>query len=215
MGNWVDFLAGTNILEKRHSKINGNLTVVKDLAWGTHIQAGGVTQSGGVAETVWRTSLRTIVNSRLSIDDCLILGLGGGSIAKLVRKNWPKCHITGVEIDPIMVDLGKKYLNLDKYKVDIKIIDAQKFCHQPSAISYQLICIDMYIGNDVPKKFEQLEFIKEVEGMLANDGMTIFNRLYYGPKRASAIKFQQKLESVFGRVEPIYPEANVMFVCSR
>ena len=97
----MDFLIGTKILEKRKSKYNGEIKVIRNLAFGTYIQAGGITQSGGIVEDFWKETLKKIKHQSLTINNCLILGLGGGSAAKLVRKFWPEAKITGVDIDRI------------------------------------------------------------------------------------------------------------------
>ena len=60
MGKLENFLSGAKILEEVKSPINGKLTVMRDLAWGVHIQADGITQSGGVAEKVWNSSLKKV-----------------------------------------------------------------------------------------------------------------------------------------------------------
>ncbi|MBI2103535.1 fused MFS/spermidine synthase [Candidatus Woesebacteria bacterium] len=217
MNKLQQVLSGQKILEEVDSPINGHLVVKRDLAWGTYIQANGVTQSGGVAELVWRSTLRKVKGKRQEVKDCLILGLGGGSIAKIVRKNWPSAKITGVEIDPIMVELGNRHLALGNRKVEIVISDAYKFCKSsaqslvPSA--FDLICVDLYCGDKYPKKFESLDYIQLVRTVLANAGMAVFNRLYYGEKRKEAVKFGNKLEKVFSNVEWFYPEANLMFIC--
>ena len=224
-----DFLSGIKILEEVESPINGKIQVVRSLGLGTYIQVEGLTQSGGVVNEVWKTTLRKLKNKRTKeLKNCLILGLGGGSAAKLVRKFWPDAKITGVEIDPIMVNLGKKYLKLDAVGVDVMIDDAENFLstisHQPLrardpqgsatlVISYDLILVDLYIGRDVPEKFESENYIHLVRSLLERSGIAIFNRLYYAEKRKEAEKFGEKLEKTFSKVERIFPEANVMFVC--
>jgi len=214
----MDFLAGIKVLEEVESPINGKLTVVRDLAWGTYIKGGGLTQSGGVAEKVWRTALQKLQTSKTpNIQKVLILGLGGGGIAKIVRKNWPQAKIVGVDVDPIIVGLGKKYLGLDKLGVEIIIQDAFVFLtsHQsPITNHYDLVCIDMYVGDQVPKKFETDAFLKLVLEILTSEGVAVFNRLYYGEKRKEAEEFHRKLIQIFEKVRPVYPEANVMYVCS-
>src|SRR3989344_1007167 len=119
-------MLGTKILEERKSKYNGQLRVVRTLGMGTYIQANGLTQSGGIVESIWRKTLKAISHKPLVISNCVILGLGGGTAAKLIRKYWPGAKITGVEIDPIMVELGKKYLDLSD-EIEIEIGDARKF----------------------------------------------------------------------------------------
>jgi len=211
-----DFLSGIKILEEVTSPINGKIQVVRSLGLGNYIQVEGLTQSGGVVNEVWRTTLRKIRSTKSEIRNCLILGLGGGSAAKLVRKFWPDAKIAGVEIDPIMVNLGKKYLKLDAVGVDVIIDDAYKFVANSSKLiaqSYDLILVDLYIGYDVPEKFQSENYIHLVRSLLVRSGTAVFNRLYFGEKRKEAEKFGEKLEKVFSKVERIFPEANVMFVC--
>ncbi|KKR44389.1 MAG: hypothetical protein UT76_C0005G0015 [Candidatus Woesebacteria bacterium GW2011_GWB1_40_12] len=105
-------MLGTKVIEEKKSEFNGNLKVMSTLGMGTYIQSDGLTQSGGIVETIWKQTLRRINHQPSTINHCLILGLGGGTVAKLVRKKWPEAKITGVDIDPIMVELGEKYLGL-------------------------------------------------------------------------------------------------------
>jgi len=140
-------MLGLKILEEVTSPINGKVSVVKSLGLGTYIQVENLTQSGGVVYDVWRDTLKEIKNLKLEIKNCLILGLGGGSAATLVQKYWPNSKITGVDIDPIMVEMGKKYMGLTG--VEAIIEDAEKFLltisRQPSTIKYDLVLVDTYL----------------------------------------------------------------------
>jgi len=166
---------------------------------GTYIQCNGLTQSGGIVETIWKQTLRKLRIKKEEIRNILILGLGGGTVAKLLRKKYPKAKIVGVEIDPVMIELGKKYLNLDKYNIDFKITDATKI----KIKEYDLVIVDMYLGD----KYVDLA------GFHPASKITIFNRLYYGDKKQEALEFGQKLKKVFKKVDVFYPTANVMFFC--
>ena len=200
-------MLGTKILEERESKYNGHLKVVKTLGMGTYIQAGGLTQSGGIVETIWRSTLRQVHSTKYKVQRILILGLGGGTVAKLLRKKYPKAKITGVEIDPIMIELGKKYLDLDKYNINIKIMNANKFKFG----LYDLVIVDTYLG-DICVDIESLGSSNE-ESDLAMAKITIFNRLYFGDKRPDTVRFGNNLEKIFKKVTWFYPEANLMFLC--
>jgi len=210
------FLTGHKVLETVKSKYNGEVVVLYDLAWGTHIKAGGLTQSGGVVEKVWRTALQKIRSTKHEIRNVLILGWGGGSIAKIVREFWPVSKITGVDIDEEMVRLGKKYMKLDKWDVDVHIGDGLAFCEKgvQDGDIYDLICIDLYHGQEYPKQFEKIEFIKLTKRLSNEGGTVIYNRLYYDEKRALAHKFEEMLDKEFEKVDVVFPEANVMFLCS-
>jgi len=205
---------GTKILEERKSEYNGKLSVSKTLGFGTYIQSDGLTQSGGIVETIWRSTLRSVKHRSSIINHCLVLGLGGGTVAKLIKKNWPEAKITGVDIDPEMVELGKKYLGLDGTNIEIKIGDALKELERVKS-KFDLIIVDLYNGDRFPEKFETENYMRLVELHLAKGGLAVFNRLYYGDKRPEAVKFGNGLKKVFDKVDWFYPEANLMLICSK
>ncbi len=209
---------GTKILEEGESEYNGKLVVAKSFGYGTYIQSDGLTQSGGIVETIWKSTLRSIKHKSLTINHCLILGLGGGTVAKLIGKYWPEAKITGVDIDPAMVKLGEKYLGLDREHVQVEIGDALDFlAHHPSPKikNYDLIIIDLYNGDKFPEKFETENYMRLVGLHLAKGGLAVFNRLYFGDKRSMAVRFGRKLEKVFTKVDWFYPEANLMLICKK
>lgn len=203
------------VLEEIESKYNGHIKVMWNLGLGKYIQAGGLTQSGGIVESIWREVLRKVKNDSRTLKNVLILGLGGGSAAKVVRKNWPQAKIIGVDIDEVIVNLGKKYLSLDEKVVDIRILDAMNFVsgEVKRKNQYELICIDLYNGDNFPEKFESDVFLKDVKRIMTKDGIVIFNRLYGSDHRSESMKFGRKLEKNFIDVEYVYPQANVVFFC--
>ena len=211
-------MLGTKVIEEKKSEFNGNLKVMSTLGMGTYIQSDGLTQSGGIVETIWKQTLRRINHQPSTINHCLILGLGGGTVAKLVRKKWPEAKITGVDIDPIMVELGEKYLGLREFDVDTKIGDAFDYLikYQSSAINhFDLIIADLYNGDKYPEKFETSAFFSKINTFVSDGGMVIFNRLYFGDNRPKAVKFGRKLENFFKKADWVYPEANLMFLCHK
>ena len=109
-----------------------------------------------------------------------------------------------------------KYLGLASVKVNIKTDDAIEFCQKVLAENkkYDLVLIDIYVGDKVPEKFETEDFVNNVKGLVADNGTCVFNRLFFDKNKGYAIHFGKKLEKYFTKVTPIYPEANVMFVCS-
>ncbi|HTK03209.1 MAG TPA: hypothetical protein VL401_00375 [Alphaproteobacteria bacterium] len=193
----------TKILETRQSKFNGNIRVLKTLGMGVYIQSEGLTQSGGIVSTIWKTTLSKIRSTNIEIRKVLILGLGGGTVAKIVREYYPTAKITGVDIDPIMIELGEKYLNLKADKIYIQ--DACKVV--PG--KFDLVIVDLYQGDKFPKKFESEKFLQ----LLAKNNLVIFNRLYYKNKKEESLEFGKKLQKYFKKVDCYYPPANLMFVC--
>lgn len=198
------------ILGEVESKFNGRIKVVWSLGLGKYIQAGGLTQSGGIVESIWRDALKKVNSKKKNAKSVLILGLGGGSAAKVVHKNWPEARITGVDIDRVIVELGKRYLGLDKVEVEIKIEDAYEFT---SNRKYDLVLVDLYNGDKFPEKFEKNEFIGNIKKILGKNGIIVFNRLYGSDHRNESMMFGRKLETNFVHVDYMYPQANVALIC--
>lgn len=44
-----------------------------------------------------------------ALKSVLVLGLGGGALCTYLHQAYPHFKVDGVEIDPIMVELAKKY----------------------------------------------------------------------------------------------------------
>ena len=216
MGFFGSLLKGETVLEEVTSPANGKITVHKSLAWGTYLSVGNLTQSGGVVRDIWKSTLTKLKKENSDVKDCLILGIGGGSNAQLVRKFWQYSRITGIDFDQVIVDLGKKYLGLDDINVKLIVSDAYEFVENEAKFDhkYDLILIDLYVGSEYPFVFESDEFIKHIKSLLHEQGRVIFNRLYSDEKRSSASKFGQKLEKTFSKVEYFYPQANLMLICS-
>ena len=207
----MKFPTVNKVLEEVDSPINGKIRVVRSLGLGTYIQVENLTQSGGLVDGFWRHSLGGIKKKKLEVKNCLILGLGGGSAAMRVKKLWGEAEITGVDVDPLMIELGRKYLGLTG--LEVVISDAGDFIKRGNK-KYDLILVDTYVGYEFPKKFEEMGFLTAVKKSLAPAGIAVFNRLYMADKRPQAVEFGEKLEKVFKKVDAVYPEANVMFICS-
>ena len=188
-------MLGNKILETRKSKYNGEIVVKKTLGLGTYIQVGGITQSGKIIEQIWKKALKRVKNEK--IESCLVLGLGGGSVAGLLRKYFPKAKIIGVEIDPVMVGLGKKYLGLNDNNVEIIIQDAKTY--KLPANTYDLVIVDTYLGR---------EYVEIAGALLAGSGIVMVNKLGSYDEN-----FKKKLEKLFGSVETVEPLANTIYIC--
>lgn len=211
----MDILTGTKILEKVKSKYNGEIIVVRDFTFGTYIKVNGLTQSGNLIKEIWITTIKKTKLNKSDIKTGLLLGLGGGSVVHVWKNFWPEIKISAVDIDEKMVEMGKKHMKLDTKDIKIIISDAQNSAKNFKAknIKFDLIGVDLYCGDNYPEKFESEKFPKLLKSLLSDNGVIIFNRLYYGDKRAKSAKFGKMLEKIFTKVIVVYPEANVMFVC--
>ncbi len=76
----------------------------------------------------------------------LVLGLGGGSAARVVRALAPDATITGVEYDAEVVAAARKHFDLDDLHMEVIVADAREFLlHEKRR--FDLIIDDIFIGN--------------------------------------------------------------------
>jgi spermidine synthase len=165
-----------------------------------------------VVGAIWKATFRKIKKAKKKVRKVLILGLGGGTAATLIQKYWPGADIIGVDIDPLIIELGRKYLGLTGVRVVVNDAKAYLLRNRPKS-EYNLVIVDTYLGYEYPKAFEKEEFLLLVKKSLAPGGMAVFNRLYFSEKRTFSQKFADKLEKIFTSVERYFPEANLMLLC--
>jgi len=211
-------LFNKDILEKFQSSFNGEILVVKELSGKIVMRVGGISQSGGLVEKIWRQSLSNIQYLISDINSVLILGLGCGTVAELINEKWPKAQMTGIEIDPAVVKIGKKYFGLDKIG-ELKIIigDAiQKITNPQLPVTnhpFDLILIDLYRGQEFPKEAESEQFLNGLKKILNKDGLIIFNRLNFGNHKTRTAGFMEKLKKTFPKVAVKNTEFNLFISC--
>lgn len=182
-----------------HSKINGDIKVVKFFGK-NRIIAGNHTQSGEYVEDLLGRALDKIPTKE--IHHILLLGLGGGSVIKRINSLYPQANIVGVEIDPAMVDIGKKYLDLERAKnLEVVIEDAFSYVKKAKKNAYDVIIVDLFLGIDFPKQAESDEFLTNLASLLAPHGTIIVNRLYTGQQENEVDAFVNKMKHHFKRVE--------------
>ena len=75
----------------------------------------------------------------------LVLGLGGGSAARLARALAPRARIVGVEIDARVVALARRRLGLGELGVEVVCADAERFLAGCSE-RFDAVLADVFVG---------------------------------------------------------------------
>lgn len=120
---------------------------------------------------------------RNDVQNVLILGFGLGSIPYMLEKTYGKDYsYTGVEIDEAVIYLASKYV-LDELSSEIELVcaDASIFVQQ-NQVLYDMICIDLFIDDEIPEVFLTTAFLEDVKECLSQSGFIVFNHLYYYAK---------------------------------
>lgn len=178
-------------LFKGQSQINGEVKIVEYFGGNRRLFASKFAQSrtldkNGRSEFCWDA----FVDVARGLDEgssILILGLAAGTGASSLRQTHPKVEIDGVEIDPLMVELGNKYFDLEKAKVNIFLEDAARFVEKANK-KYDLIFVDVFVGGEVPSFVFRSDFIEKLKALLKPTSKVIFNKIYNNLDEAKEIK---------------------------
>ena len=111
-----------------------------------------------------------------SVENILILGMGGGSIIHSLRNTFQYTkNIVAVEIDPEIIRLAKQEFGITSSE-NLQIIEGDAFEFvKTSKEKFRLIIIDLFIDLSVPPIFYGKEFCENVSKLLAKNGSIIFN----------------------------------------
>jgi spermidine synthase len=132
----------------------------------------------------------------------LILGLGGATIPKQFIRSYPDVIVDAVEVDPMVVQVAKKYFALeDSDRLRIHVSDARTFVRRSSA-TWDLIIVDVAstnrYGDTMPPHLVTREFFEELTGHLAADGIVHFHCAFHQSKLWPAL--HKTMGSVFPSV---------------
>ena len=135
--------------------------------------------SYGSLQRILRLGLKNIGYEKIAVmNQILILGVGGGSVIKtLVDEIKFKGSITGVEIDPEIINIANTYFKLDEIKnLTIVIDDAFEFVLKTKA-KYDLIIIDIFQDTTMPNFLFETFFTNRVCSLLKSRGFILFNTM--------------------------------------
>ena len=122
--------------------------------------------------------------------------------------------VIGIDIDPVMIDMGNKYFNLDTYK-NLKVINVDAFKWlKTNKSKFDVIYVDMYQGREVPKQGETAKFLHRIKTTLSDRGVAVFNRLAVKENKHANKTFVQKLEKEFDAVKRINTPVNQVYAAS-
>ena len=191
---------------KTSSSINGEIKVVEQFGRNS-MRVGGLEQSGPMVKSIWAKTLRKVTKpSRV-----LVLGLGGGTVVRLVNKKWPRAKIVGLEIDGKIIKVAKRFFGLSEVE-NLKVIKANALGYfrvlAGGYKKFDLILVDLYLGDKFPKEAQDEKFFKSLEKILKKEGEVVFNRL----KTDETEEFEKALKASFLRVKKIKTAANDFFL---
>ena len=133
----------------------------------------------------------------------LVLGLGGGVIPREMHHYFPTLEIDVVEIDPVILKIARQFFGFcEDDKLRVHIADGRMFIkkqlRRDPVPKYDLVILDAFNSDYIPFHLMTKEFLEEVKGVLAADGVVIANVFYSNRLFDAELK---TFLAVFGRCQ--------------
>ena len=132
----------------------------------------------------------------------LVVGLGGATLPRFVRKYYPDATIDAVDIDPDVVQVAKQFFGFSEdSRMHAHVADGRRFIEQAQA-PYDLIFLDAYGASSVPAHMTTAEFLRAVRKALRPDGVVVGN-LWSGDHNDFYPAMVRTYEEVFATVKVV------------
>lgn len=106
--------------------------------------------------------------------NALILGLGGGTVARLLQARWGDVHIVGVDDSPAIVSIAQAAGWLPTNGVQIVLRDAFEYV-QACQEHFDYVAVDLFRGERVPQRAFGKTFLRRLSSLLEPRGRMAIN----------------------------------------
>jgi spermidine synthase len=108
--------------------------------------------------------------------DVLMIGLGGGSLAKFIRKQRPQAHVTAVEIDPRVIAAARAHFELPPDDETLSVIEADGALYvRQHPGSADVILLDGFDAGNQVESLATQTFYAACRRVLRPGGMLVVN----------------------------------------
>ncbi|NDI99045.1 methyltransferase domain-containing protein [Flavobacterium sp. LaA7.5] len=205
-------------IHKKKSSISKNLEVT----WNNGqlvLDSRNTNYSYGSLQRVLRKGLSYIGHDRIrKFNTILVLGVAGGSVIKtLVDEIQFKGKITGVEIDPQVIEIAYKYFELNQIEnLEIVIDDAFEFVLKTKE-KYDLIIIDIFQDTVMPNFLFEDFFINRINFLLNVNGFILFNTMTLNKKdKDRNLRYRTRFDENYSvRTYPKIEDHNELFTIKK
>jgi len=112
----------------------------------------------------------------------LVLGLGGGVIPRELRHYFPEATIDVAEIDAEVLRVAREYFHFkEDAKLKVHVEDGRMFVRKrlrDKGAKYDMVILDAFTSEYIPYHLMTREFLEQVKGILAEEGVIVANVFY-------------------------------------
>jgi spermidine synthase len=152
--------------------------------------------SFGGLHVLFDTFFKQMRVKQYDIRTVLLLGMGAGSVISLLKEKYKiDCAITAIEKDDVVIELAKKYFQIEKHK-SLSIVNDDAFEYVKTTYKkFDLIISDIFIEGNVPEQFASPGYIHNLKRISNKNSCLIYNKMTENPKHKKEVKAFEKLFS--------------------
>lgn len=150
-------------------------------------------------EVVYTRSMMAFLLFKPEPREVLMIGLGGGSLAKFVYHRIPEASVTAVEVNPQVVSIARQYFLLppDDERLRVLVGDGVEYVAR-RGLRADVLVVDGYDAEAQVEALATLPFYRDCARVLGEEGILVVN-LWGGDRNFSACV--ERLRTAFdGRV---------------
>jgi len=152
---------------------------------------------------------------KIEAKNCLLLGLGMGSVFQLLEKHYANpLELIAVDIDPVVIELFSKYIKPQlKNSLNIYEVDAGDWIASNQK-PFDIVIVDVFIDDVVPNKFLSVEFLEELQTSMSQEACLFYNLLAMSPldKEKAKRYFEARFKQVFKKGHIIETKNNYILI---
>ncbi|MDX1613988.1 MAG: fused MFS/spermidine synthase [Candidatus Promineifilaceae bacterium] len=108
------------------------------------------------------------------VDRMAVIGLAAGTIPKQFTRVFGAVPIDGIELDPTVVEVGRRFFALNETNINVIVGDGRYQLNQLDG-PYDVVTLDAYKVPYIPWHLTTREFFLEVRQRMADDGVLAVN----------------------------------------
>jgi spermidine synthase len=133
-----------------------------------------------------------------------VVGLAAGTVARQISAVFGPVWIDGYEIDPKIIEVGRKYFGMDMPNLHAQAVDG-RWGLEKSQQTYDLVVVDAYRPPYIPWHLTTQEFFKIVSDHLTQDGVAAINV-------GRAETDRRMIDALVGTLQTVFPSIYVLDV---
>lgn len=111
-----------------------------------------------------------------TVENVLLIGLAAGTVSQLFTNLYGPIPITGVEVDPQIIEVGETYFGMNQQNLQPVAADGRWWLQkQPVDAKWDLIAIDAYLPPYIPFHLTTVEFFELTKVHLSDNGVLAIN----------------------------------------